>query len=75
MAFICPVCKAEFTEKRNLVRHVKNQHGNLWSCHRCNQTFNRCDNYEMHQRTCYFKTTGKRKAESSESLLRSLKIM
>ena len=25
-----------------------------------NQTFNRCDNYEYHQRTCLFKTTGKR---------------
>ena len=67
MAFICPVCDGEFTEKRNLVRHLKNQHGNLWSCHRCSQSFNRYDNYEMHDRTCHFKATGKRKAvETSE---------
>ena len=50
MTFICPVCHGEFTEKRSLVRHLKNQHGNLWSCSRCNQFFNRFDNYSMHER-------------------------
>ena len=25
--------KQEFTEKHNLTHHVKEQHGNLWSCH------------------------------------------
>ena len=54
---------SENTEKRSLIRHVKNHHGNLWSCHRCNQSFNRCDNYEMHQRVCLFKTTWKRSGE------------
>ena len=52
MSISCDICKREFTEKRSLTRHVKNQHGNLWSCHRCNQSFNRWDNYEMHQRIC-----------------------
>ena len=60
MAFSCDIWKREFTEKRSLTRHVKEQHGNLWSCHRCNLSFNRRDNYEMHQRVCLFKTTGKR---------------
>ena len=60
IAFLCDICKREFTEKRNLTRHVKEQHGNLWSCHCCNQSFNQHDNFEMHQRECLFKTTGKR---------------
>ena len=44
--------------KRSLTRHMKNQHGHLWSCQ--NDNF---DNYETHQRTCLFKTTGKRSGE------------
>ena len=60
MAFSRDICKREFTEKRNLTRHVKEQHGNLWSCHRYNQSCNRRDHFEMHQRVCLFKTTGKR---------------
>ena len=59
MAFSCDICRREITEKRNLTRHVKEQHGNLWSCHCCNQSFNRRDNFEMHQQVCLFKT-GKR---------------
>ena len=54
--FSCDVCKREFTGKYSLTRHVKDRHG--WSCHRCRQSFNRRDNYEMHQRVCLFKTTG-----------------
>ena len=53
----CDICKREFTEKYSLTRHVKSQH---LCCQRCRQTFNRRDNYEMHQRVCLFKTTGKR---------------
>ena len=37
---------------------MNDHHG--WSSHRCRQSFNRRDNYEMHQRVCRFKTTGKR---------------
>ena len=57
MAFSCDICDREFTEKHSLTRHMKNQQGNLWSCHRCNQSHNR-HNYEMHQRVCLFKATG-----------------
>lgn len=69
MAFVCPIdgCDGKFAEKRSLTRHIKNQHGNHWPCQRCNQTFNRCDNYEYHQQTCLFKTTGKRMGEDIES--------
>ena len=63
MAFSCYICDREFTENRSLTRHMKNQHGNLWSCHRYSQSFNRHDNYEMHQRACPFKATGKRRGE------------
>ena len=73
MTFSCDICKQEFTEKCCLTRHVKNQHGNLWSCHRCNQSFNRCDNYEMHQRVCLFKTTGKTSGEHLDSTAKKLK--
>ena len=60
MAFSCDICKQGFTEKLRLTRHMKEQHGNLWFCHHCSQSFNRRDNFEMHQRVCLFKTTGKR---------------
>ena len=63
MTFSCDICNQEFTEKRSLIRHAKNHHGNLWSCHHCNQSFNRRDNYEMPQLVCLFKTTRKRSGE------------
>lgn len=65
MVFHCPIatCSGTFTVKENLLRHLMNHHGNLWSCQRCQQSFNRYDNYIMHDRTCYYKTTGKRHAE------------
>ena len=53
----CDICKREFTEKYSFTRLVTSRH--LWSCQRCRQSFNRRDNYEMHQRVCLFKTTGK----------------
>ena len=51
----CDICKREFTEKYNLTRHVKSQH---LCCQRCSQTFNRRDNYEMHQRVRLLKLLG-----------------
>ena len=66
MAFSCDICKRGFAEKRCLNRHVKELHGNLWSYHRCSQSFNRRDNYEMHQQVCLFKTIGKRSGEDLE---------
>ena len=73
MAFSCDICKREFTENRNLTRHVKEQHGNLWSSHRCNQSFNRRDNYEIHQRVCLYKATGKRSGECLGTTVKKLK--
>ena len=68
MIFTCTHrgCEQDFTEKTNLNRHIKNQHGNLWACKCCQQLFNRYDNYIMHDRTCHFKTTGKRKMDETE---------
>ena len=67
MYFLCPVCSCKFTEKRNLVRHLKQQHANQWSCQRCQQIFNRYSNYCMHERVCLYKANGKRKAEDEAS--------
>ena len=68
MTFECPVieCSRTFTQKHNLVRHLRNQHGSLWSCPRCKNTFNRYDNYVLHERVCEFKTTGKRRVNDEE---------
>ena len=73
MVFSCDICKREFTGKCTFTRHVKEQHGNLWSCHRCSQSFNRHDNYEMHQRVCLFKTTGKRSGGHLDTTAKKLK--
>ena len=51
-----------------MTSRVKEHHGNLWSCHRCNQSFNRRDNYETHQRACLFKATGKRSGTTVKKL-------
>ena len=60
----CPVpgCTSFFTLKRNLVRHLRVQHNSQWSCESCRETFNRYDNFILHQRVCKFKSTGKRPA-------------
>ena len=71
MAFSCDICKRG--EKPNLTRHVKEHHGNLWSCHRCTQSLNRRDNYEMHQRVCLFKTTWERSGEHLGMAAKKLK--
>ena len=71
MTFSCDICDRQFTEKRSLTRHVKNQRGNL--CHRCNQSFNRCDNYEMNQLVCLFKTNRKRSSGHLDRTAKKLK--
>ena len=70
-AFSCDICKREFTGKGNLTHHLNDQH--LWSCHRYSQSFNRRDNYEMHQRVCLFKTTGKRSGGHLGTIAKRLK--
>ena len=36
-------------------------------------SFNRCDNYEMHQRVCLSKTSGRRSSEHLDSAAKKLK--
>ena len=62
--FNCQVCQRTFTERRNLLRHMRTQHGGQWTCSRCSATFTREDNFTYHQRTCEFRATGKRPAPS-----------
>ena len=56
------MCQRTFTERRNLLRHVRTQHAGHWTCSRCSATFTREDNFTYHQRTCEFRATGKRPA-------------
>ena len=63
MAFTCPsvLCGGRsFKQKCHLLRHLRNQHNNLWCCVRCKKQFSRYDNYTYHERVCQFKATGKR---------------
>ena len=57
---LCDQCGCTFTQKRNLLRHVRTQHGGVWRCTRCSSTFNREANYIYHTRVCDFRATGKR---------------
>ena len=57
----CSQCKKTFTEKRNLLRYVRTQHGGIWKCPICQATYNRENNFIYHVRNCDFRTTGKRK--------------
>ena len=64
------MCKHEFTLRYNLHRHVRQSHGNNWTCGICQTSFSCEDNFKHHMRTCYFKTTGaKRKGELFVHLL------
>ena len=68
----CPVsgCDMKFAHKKSLLRHLRNQHNSQWSCMRCQQSFNRYDNYMMHERVCHYKTTGKRLHEDDIDSMR-----
>ena len=58
------MCERTFTQRCNLLRHVRKQHAGHWTCSRCSATFTREDNFTYHQRTCEFRATGKRPAET-----------
>ena len=51
---------SSFTQHHNLLRHVRNTHGGLWSCKDCGLTYNREDNFNLHRQTCSYLTTGVR---------------
>ena len=46
ISFLCDICNSEFTVKRNLTRHMKNQHDNTWSC--IFMIIMKVDNYERY---------------------------
>ncbi len=60
---VCSQCERTFTERCNLLRHIRNIHDGVWRCSRCSSTFNREDNYTYHTQVCEFHTSGKRPAE------------
>ena len=60
MSFPCHMCNVKFAQRHSLLRHVRYQHANLWTCATCKAIFGREDNFQYHRRTCDFRTTGKR---------------
>ena len=63
MEHICSQCGKSFAQKRNLLRHVRTQHGGVWRWARCSSTFDLEANYIYHTRVCEFHASGKRPAE------------
>ena len=51
-------------QRQSLLRHVRKQHAGHWTCLRCSATFTREDEFSYHQRTCEFRATGKRPADT-----------
>ena len=43
-----------------MLRHVRKFHDGKWTCSTCEKVFPREDNFLYHQRTCEFRSTGKR---------------
>ena len=58
------MCQRTFAQRYNFLRHVRTQHAGHWTCSRCSATFTREDNFFYHQRTCEFRATGKRPADT-----------
>ena len=54
------MCHRTFTQRCHLLRHVRNAHGNLWSCATCKKTFKREANFGFHIKTCKFQINGVR---------------
>ncbi|ORZ01201.1 hypothetical protein BCR43DRAFT_486533 [Syncephalastrum racemosum] len=53
VAAICQTCKAEFSRKRDLVRHEKSRHDkDRIECKRCSRTFSRKDSLVRHRLRC-----------------------
>ena len=57
--YTCDVCDKIFTEKRNLLRHEKNIHGekNSYACELCNKVYKRTEDLRRHKASTNFKST------------------
>ena len=65
--FDCSMCDANFTLRDHMLRHVRQEHRGVWTCSRCNKSYDRENNFRYHVRTCDWKATGvKRSAEFAE---------
>ena len=52
MGLNCHLCNKSFTQRRSLIRHVKNYHDGFFDCPNCNQTFKGYNNFLLHLKTC-----------------------
>ena len=55
----CDICAKAFTEKKNLLRHEKNTHGekNSYPCELCNKVYGRAELLRRHKASTHFKST------------------
>ena len=55
----CGLCSKVFTEKKNLLRHEKNTHGekNSYTCELCNKVYQRTEDVRRHKASTHFKST------------------
>ena len=55
----CDVCDKIFTEKRNVLRHEKNIHGekNSYPCELCNKVYGRTEDLRRHKASTHYKST------------------
>ena len=66
MTFTCSNCNKTFSFKHNLLKHIRNQHNGEISCQRCQRTFNRFDNCQLHDKSCLINKTRKRTSNQQE---------
>ena len=62
----CAMCDREYKERYNLLRHVRTNHNDLWTCSRCELTFKRDDNFTYHRWTGEFRATGIKRPSQSQ---------
>ena len=53
------ICAKVFTEKKNLLRHEKNAHGekNSYKCELCNKVYGRAEHLRRHKASTHFRST------------------
>ena len=53
MTHTCNICDSTFTQRSNLSRHHRSQHGGeKFACSSSDKSFSRCDNLQRHQKSC-----------------------